>query len=110
MKKKSGKALKKGPRNGGTIGVNHILTSMKENPAGAAIIWLVFLFITGIGNAVFGNQFGYCATAIKDTSRTTALKFVNAYYIHAAKFELTDIFVFPALLLVEVFIVLLWYS
>lgn len=110
MGKKSRNKPKRRARHEKWTGFNQFCASIKESYVGAFCVALVGFVLIGIGNAMLAETFGVCAATIKDTSRTVFQRIVDTYYIHAAKGELTDIIILPALFMMEGFILLVWYS
>lgn len=90
--------------------IKNACSTMRNNLLGGILFMVFLFFLTGIANAIFGGFFTVCGIAIKDSSLSIIQKIVNIYYISAAKFELTDIALFPWLASVEFFICFIWYS
>ncbi len=90
--------------------LKNVCTAIRSNLLGEIIFMVFLFFLTGIANSVFGGFFTVCGIAIKDSSFSIIQKIVNIYYISAAKFEPTDIGLFPWLASVEFFICFVWYS
>ena len=72
-------------------GIKRIWVACKANPLGALVIALGSLLLVGILNSFFGNFYDSCSKAMGNASVGFWHKFVDLYYINAAKAELTDV-------------------
>ena len=107
--KSCGKANKKNRKSIAT-NIRNVCVAINNNLAGGMILATLLFFLAGVANAVFGGFFNSCGIAIKNSSRSLLQMIVDIYYISAAKFEPTDIGLFPWLLSVELFLGFIWYS
>ena len=72
-------------------GIKRIWGALKANPLGALVIALGSLLLVGILNSFLGIFYDSCSKAMGNASVGFWHKFVDLYYINAAKAELTDV-------------------
>ena len=89
-------------------GVMRIWGSCKANPLGALVIALGSIVLVGILNSLLANFYDSCSKAMGNASVGFWRKFVDIYYISAAKAELTDAAVEIYTVMQFIFIGVLW--